>query len=109
MKSLREKWRASVVGRSARILSRRDQRRIIAISITQIVLGALDLLGVAAIGALGALAISGIESRQPGNRVSSLLALLKLDGIYGHNILFFRNSTEAIREPIRTRRFHGGK
>ena len=81
MKRLRKKWRASVVGRSARILSRRDQRRIIAISITQIVLGALDLLGVAAIGALGALAISGIESRQPGNRVSSLLSLLKIDGM----------------------------
>jgi ABC-type multidrug transport system fused ATPase/permease subunit len=39
----------------------------------------LDLLGIAAVGLLGALAISGIGSRQPGNRVSDALSLLGLE------------------------------
>ena len=42
-------------------------------------MGALDLLGVAIIGILGALAVSGVQSKQPGNRVSAVLELLGLD------------------------------
>jgi ABC-type bacteriocin/lantibiotic exporter with double-glycine peptidase domain len=44
----------------------------------QIGLGILDLLGVAAIGILGALAISGVGSHQPGNRVSIALRILHI-------------------------------
>jgi ABC-type bacteriocin/lantibiotic exporter with double-glycine peptidase domain len=39
----------------------------------------LDLIGVAAIGMLAALAISGVESRQPGNRVLKVLELLQIE------------------------------
>jgi ABC-type multidrug transport system fused ATPase/permease subunit len=45
----------------------------------QVLLGALDLIGVAAIGVLGALAVSGIQSREPGERVGSLLVFLNLE------------------------------
>ena len=69
-------WRNSTVGRSSRVLSRKDQRKTIAIVFLQISLGALDLLGVAAIGILGALAVSGVQSRQPGNRVNAVLQSL---------------------------------
>jgi ABC-type multidrug transport system fused ATPase/permease subunit len=41
-------------------------------------LGFLDLLGVAIIGILGALAISGIQSGTPGNRVSAALDLIHI-------------------------------
>ena len=76
--NLRNRWRKTTIGRSARVLSRSDRRKTIAVAILQIGLGALDLLGVAAIGVLGALAVSGVESRQPGNRVNAVLKLLHL-------------------------------
>ena len=76
--NLGEKWRKTIIGRSARIFSRRDQKKIFAVIILQICLGFLDLIGVAIIGILGALAISGIQSGTPGNRVSSALNLLHI-------------------------------
>ncbi len=42
----------------------------------QIFLNLLDLLGVALIGVLGSLAITGVGSRKPGDRVSSVLELI---------------------------------
>lgn len=75
---IREKWRRTTIGRSVRVFSRRDQKRIIAVVILQVSLGFLDLLGVAAIGVLGALSVSGIQSGTPGNRVNSALQILKI-------------------------------
>jgi ABC-type multidrug transport system fused ATPase/permease subunit len=48
--------------------------------VLQILLGAMDLLGVALIGVIGALAVTGIQSAEPGNRVGAVLKLLQLDG-----------------------------
>jgi hypothetical protein len=76
--NLRKRWRQTTIGRSARVLSRRDQRKIIAVVILQIGLGLLDLIGVALIGVLGALAVSGVSSQQPGNRVGSALKVLHI-------------------------------
>jgi ABC-type multidrug transport system fused ATPase/permease subunit len=75
---IREKWRRTTIGRSSRVFSPRDQKRIFAVVILQISLGFLDLLGVAAIGILGALSVSGIQSGTPGNRVNSALQLLQI-------------------------------
>jgi ABC-type multidrug transport system fused ATPase/permease subunit len=75
---LRKWWRKTTIGRSAKVLSRRDQRKIIAVVILQIGLGFLDLIGVALIGILGALAVSGVSSQQPGNRVGSALEMLQI-------------------------------
>jgi ABC-type bacteriocin/lantibiotic exporter with double-glycine peptidase domain len=44
----------------------------------QVFLGVLDLIGVALIGILGSLAISGVASREPGNRVFEILKTLHL-------------------------------
>lgn len=60
------------------VLSRGDQRKVIAVAILQICLGALDLLGVVAIGLLGALSVTGLQSNQPGDRVSSALRILHI-------------------------------
>ena len=80
MKSkLQEWWRATIVGRSARLLTKAERRKVLAVAILQVLFGLLDLLGIAAIGLLGALAISGIGSQQPGNRVSDVLSLLGLE------------------------------
>jgi ABC-type multidrug transport system fused ATPase/permease subunit len=69
----------SVVARSVRILSSSDKKKIIAVIGIQISFGLLDLAGVALVGILGALAITGVQARGPGNRVSAALELLHLD------------------------------
>jgi ABC-type multidrug transport system fused ATPase/permease subunit len=60
------------------VLNRADQKKIIAVIVIQVLSGFLDLLAVALIGILGALAVSGVESSQPGNRVSTALRILHL-------------------------------
>jgi len=82
---LRNKWRGTTIGRSARVLSRADQWKIAVVAAIQVALGILDLAGVAAIGVLGALAVSGVESHKPGNRVNSVLSLLKIDSLTFQN------------------------
>lgn len=76
--SLRDKWRKTTIGRSARVLSRNDQRKILLVIILQISFGFLDLLGVGVVGIIGALAISGVGSQNSGNRVNSVLDFLHL-------------------------------
>ena len=78
MINLRDRWESSTISRSTRVLSRKDQRKIFAVTILQIFLGALDLLGVLVIGLLGALSVTGVQSGQPGNRVNSALNLLNI-------------------------------
>ena len=68
----------SVFVRSTQLFSRRDQKKIVGVVLLQISLGFLDLLGVAAIGILGALSVSGIQSGTPGNRVNSALEFLNI-------------------------------
>jgi ABC-type multidrug transport system fused ATPase/permease subunit len=63
---------------SLSLLPPESRAKIWAISIFQMALGILDLAGVAAFGLLGALSVTGIESRKPGNRVSSALNYLHL-------------------------------
>lgn len=66
------------LNRVIKVLSRADQRKIIAITVLQILIGALDLLGVVAIGLLGALSVTGLQSSNPGNRVSLALEILHI-------------------------------
>jgi len=70
-----------ILFRSLRVLPRTDQPKIIAVVLLQVGLGFLDLLGVAAIGVLGALAVTGVQSQLPGNRVSSVLEFLSLSNL----------------------------
>ena len=76
---IRSKWRSSTLGRSARVLTRSDQKKTLAFVVLQISLGIFDLLGVAAIGVLGALAVSGVKSGSNGSRVNWVLENLRLD------------------------------
>jgi ATP-binding cassette subfamily C protein len=72
------KWEigGSVLVRTVKLLDKSDRKKTIAVVILQIGLGFLDLLGVALIGVFSALAVSGIQSNQPGNRVSRVLSFL---------------------------------
>ena len=82
MKSaLKDKFTNSTVIRSTRILPKSDKPKIFAVIVMQVSLGFLDLIGVAAFGVLGALAVTGVQSQQPGNRVSEVLSVLGLSGV----------------------------
>lgn len=63
-----------------RVLSRADQRKVLLVTILQVCMGALDLLGVIAIGLLGALSVTGLQSHKPGDRVSTALRILHISG-----------------------------
>jgi len=80
IRAARNSWRQTIMGRSLRVLSRSDQRKILAVVVIQVLMGLLDLVGVAAIGVLGALAVSGVSSKQTGNRVNDVLDFLNLSG-----------------------------
>jgi len=73
--------RKSVILRSLKVLPKSDKPKVVAVALLQVFLGFMDLLGVAVIGILGALAITGIQSKEPGNRVSGFLNLIGLDGV----------------------------
>ena len=72
------RWENSSLRRALRILSPTDQRKIFLVSILQIILGFLDLLGVLAIGLLGTLSVSGLESNVQGDGVSKVLRILRI-------------------------------
>ena len=62
------------------LFNKTDKFRVVGSLAVQIVIGALDLLGIALIGILGALAITGIQSGKPGDRVSQILGILGING-----------------------------
>ena len=71
-------WTRSVLRQSINVLSRKDQKKIILVIVIQILMGLLDLIGVAIFGVLGALAVSGVQSTAPGNRVTAIISFLHL-------------------------------
>jgi ABC-type multidrug transport system fused ATPase/permease subunit len=71
--------RKSLFCRAIKVLSRADQRKVFAITSLQVLMGGLDLLGVIAIGLLGALSVTGLQSSNPGNRVSAVLKMLHIE------------------------------
>ena len=68
----------------------------------QILLGFLDLAGVAAIGALGALSIQGLESHAAGNQVSILLRILNLQKMSFQNQVAFLGVSAAFLLVLKT-------
>jgi ABC-type multidrug transport system fused ATPase/permease subunit len=62
-----------------KLFSRNDKKKLAIVTLLQVFIGAVDLIGIALIGLLGALAVSGIQSKAPGNRVSEALRLVGLN------------------------------
>ena len=73
--------RSAQLIRALEILSPADRRKIVAITILQILMGVLDFLGVIAIGLLGALSVSGLQSSNPENRVNVALEILHIQDL----------------------------
>lgn len=80
MTLMKDSIKTKPVFRALSILSSHDRVKVMIVMGIQIFLGLLDLLGVAIIGLLGALSFNGVQSRPPGDRVSSFL---KFVGLYG--------------------------
>lgn len=78
---IRNRWQLSTISRAAAILSNGDRRKIILVIVLQISFGILDLLGVGLVGVIGALAIRGVQSQTPGNRVTAVLTFLHLENL----------------------------
>jgi ABC-type multidrug transport system fused ATPase/permease subunit len=74
----RQTLKSSQILRALKILSRDDQRKLCLISMVQVFLGILDLLGVVMVGLLGAVSVTGLQANNPGDRVSTALAFLRL-------------------------------
>jgi ABC-type bacteriocin/lantibiotic exporter with double-glycine peptidase domain len=72
-------FHSSVIARSVRILSATDRRKVFAVIIFQVFFGLLDLAGIALVGVMGALAVTGVQSKEPGNRVSMILNFLRIE------------------------------
>ena len=73
-----DRWRLSSIARCFHVLDGIDRKKLLAISILEICMSALDLMGVATIGLLASVSISGLQSQAPGNRVISALRFLHI-------------------------------
>jgi ATP-binding cassette, subfamily B, bacterial PglK len=71
--------KSSTILRAYKILERRDRKKLRYVVVLQILMGILDLVGVALFGVLGSLAINGVGSKAPGDRVQEVLRLLHID------------------------------
>jgi ATP-binding cassette, subfamily B, bacterial PglK len=63
------------------LFTKNDKRKFVAVVIIQVLLGMLDLLGVAIIGVLGTIAISGIQSTEPSQKIETLLIWLNMQNL----------------------------
>lgn len=79
LKHLQSKLRDITVLKTLKILTTRDRKKILLVTIIQISLGFLDLLGIAVFGVVGALSVSGIQSLEPGNTVEFIIRNLGME------------------------------
>lgn len=76
---------SSTILKCARVLTKSEQQKIILVIIVQLFLSVLDLIGVGIVGVLGALAVRGVQSQQPGDRVSMVLNFLGIEDLTFQN------------------------
>ncbi len=75
------KFRESTLGRSLGLLTKPEKQKVVGVVVIQIALGFFDLLAIAIVGVLGALAVNGVQSRGPGNRVNSVLQFIGIENL----------------------------
>jgi ATP-binding cassette, subfamily B, bacterial PglK len=63
------------------ILPKPDRRKLFVISVIQILMGILDLVGVIAVGLLGALSVSGLQSQEPSGQIENILDFLGISSM----------------------------
>lgn len=73
------KEQREVLKQAANVLTQMEIRKFFAVSMIQVFLGLVDLVAIGLIGVLGTLAITGISTNTPGDRVRFILELLSID------------------------------
>jgi len=73
------------VNSASSLLPKGDKRKILTVSFVQVALSFLDLLGVALIGVIGALSVTGIRGIEIGDRTAAVLRFLQLENIGFYN------------------------
>jgi ATP-binding cassette subfamily C protein len=68
----------TVIKNSFSVLSKSDKKRLSQVTILQIILGFLDLLGIVLIGLVAVISVNGIQALQPGSRITHVIELLGL-------------------------------
>ena len=81
LKRILNTLRESTLNKCFEVLTVSDRRKVIGACILQFLLSILDLIGVAMVGILGSLAVSGVQSHSPGERVSRTLKLLGINNL----------------------------
>lgn len=75
------KLKNSTLGRSLDLLTKKEKQKVQAVVLIQVALGVLDLFAIAIVGVLGALAVNGVQSKGPGNRVSDVLRAIRINNL----------------------------
>lgn len=70
-----------LVGRCFRVLTRQQRKRLIQISVIQVIMNILDLISLALVGILSSLSVTGVSSQVPGSKISSFLRFLGLENL----------------------------
>jgi hypothetical protein len=68
-----------VLKQATNVLTKLEIRKFFAVSMIQVFLGLVDLVAIGLIGILGTLAITGISTNSPGDRVRFVLELLSIE------------------------------
>ncbi len=64
--------------RSFRVLDKTERRKLKLVALAQTSLGFLDLIGVAIIGLIGSIAITGMQSKTPNPNISKVLEFVNI-------------------------------
>ncbi len=80
LRTLRQRYSKLAIVRSVRILSRADKRKVVAITVLQVLMSLFDLLGVLVIGLLGVIAIDRTDLGKSDNTIKIFFDFLGLSG-----------------------------
>ncbi len=81
IKALLKKTMPNEAIHAFRLLNKNQKYKLIIVILVQSSLSLLDLLGVAAVGLVAALSVSGVQSKTPGNRVENVLSFMNLENV----------------------------
>lgn len=79
--SVRAFFAKNTIIRSFRVLDRGERRKLKLVALAQTALGFLDLVGVAIIGLIGSIAVTGIQSKTPNPNITKFLTTLNISDL----------------------------
>ena len=84
------------------ILSQSDKKRLFTITFFQVMLGFLDLIGVALVGLVAVISVNGIQSLTPGSRITQIINVIGLSDFKFQTQVAIIGATAAVLLVSRT-------